>query len=37
MSEKLIVIGGGVAGTHIASYVRKKDPDMEIAVFTKDH
>ncbi len=37
MPEKLIVIGGGVAGIHIASYVKKKDPDMEITVFTKDN
>ncbi|NYT00227.1 MAG: FAD-dependent oxidoreductase [Methanocellales archaeon] len=37
MPEKLIVIGGGVAGIHIASYARKKDQDIEITVFTKDH
>ena len=36
MPEKLIVIGGGVAGMPIASHVRKKDPVMEITVFTKD-
>ncbi len=36
MPGKLIVIGGGTAGTPVASHVRKKAPDMDITVFTKD-
>ncbi|MDD2777381.1 MAG: FAD-dependent oxidoreductase, partial [Methanocellales archaeon] len=36
MPEKLIVIGGGTAGTSVASHVRKKAPDMAITIFTKD-
>ncbi|MDD2666733.1 MAG: FAD-dependent oxidoreductase [Methanocellales archaeon] len=36
MPGKLIVIGGGIAGTSVASHVRKKAPDMDITIFTKD-
>lgn len=32
----LVIIGGGLAGASIASYVREKDPDMGITLFTKD-
>ncbi|MDI6888850.1 MAG: FAD-dependent oxidoreductase [Methanocellales archaeon] len=35
MSE-LAIIGGGLAGALVASYVREKDPDMSITLFTKD-
>jgi len=33
---ELVIIGGGLAGASVASYVREKDPDMGITLFTKD-
>lgn len=32
----LVIIGGGLAGASVASYVREKDPDMGITLFTND-
>jgi len=33
---ELVIIGSGIAGASVASYVREKDPNMGIALFTKD-
>ncbi len=33
---ELAIIGGGLAGASVASYVREKDPNLGITLFTKD-
>lgn len=33
---KVVIIGGGVAGFHAAEFIKKKNPDAKITVFTKE-